>query len=124
MVDAAVEAENNREEGADNKYLLAKCVSCFISVSLVLFNKFVLPIIVHQVVDKEKWSTKTKMNISFAIKLTLVLFCNTALITLAVEILTFENYYGTGGMIGTESMVFILNAVVPPLAWLINPWYI
>jgi formate/nitrite transporter FocA (FNT family) len=90
---------------------------------LVLFNKFALPIIVHAVVDKEKWSTKTKMNISFGIKLTLVLFCNTALITLAVEVLTFENYYGTGGMIGTESMVFILNAIVPPLAWLINPWY-
>jgi len=64
------------------------------------------------------------MNISFAIKLTLVLFCNTALMTLAVEILTFDNYYGNGGMIGTESMVFILNAFVPPLAWLINPWYI
>ena len=64
------------------------------------------------------------MNISFAIKLTLVLFCNTALMTLAVEILTFDDYYGTGGMIGTESMVFILNALIPPLVWLINPWYI
>ena len=64
------------------------------------------------------------MNISFAIKLTLVLFCNTALMTLAVEILTFDDSYGTGGMIGTESMVFILNALIPPLVWLINPWYI
>ena len=109
MVDAAVEAENNREEGADNKYLLAKCVSCFISVSLVLFNKFVLPIIVHQVVDKEKWSTKTKMNISFAIKLTLVLFCNTALITLAVEILTFEKYFGNGKVFWNDGK--IMNAI-------------
>jgi len=44
--------------------------------------------------------------------------------TLAVEILTFDDYYGTGGMIGTESMVFISNAIIPPLVWLINPWYI
>ena len=86
---------------------------------IYLYMKFFLFLI-----DPEKWSTKTKMNISFAIKLTLVLFCNTALMTLAVEILTFDDYYGTGGMIGTESMVFILNALIPPLVWLINPWFI
>lgn len=59
----------------------------------------------HHIVDHEKWSTKTKLNISFGTKLTLALFCNTALITLAVEIITFGNYYGVGGMITTESMV-------------------
>ena len=26
-------------------------------------------------------------------------------------------------MISTESMVFVFNAVVPPLAWMYNPWY-
>ena len=54
--------------------------------------------------------------------MTLALFSNTALITLAVEIVTFGNYYGVGGMISTESMVFVFNAIVPPLAWLVDPW--
>lgn len=78
----------------------------------------------HHIVDHEKWSTKTKLNISFGTKLTLALFCNTALITLAVEIITFGNYYGVGGMITTESMVFVFNALVPPLAWLVDPWHL
>lgn len=44
------------------------------------------------------------------------------MITLAVEILTFGNYYGTGGMVSTETWVFFFNAFIPPLAWIINPW--
>ena len=50
------------------------------------------------------------------------LFTNTALITFAVEIITFGNYYGMGGMIYAEYIVFILNAFVPPFAWIIDPW--
>lgn len=57
----------------------------------------ILPDLVHHIVDEEKWSTKTKLNISFGTKLTLALFFNTAMITLAVEIITFDNFYGTGG---------------------------
>ena len=52
---------------------MATILSIVISVALVLFNKFMLGDIVHHVVDAEKWSTKTKLNISFATKLTLVL---------------------------------------------------
>ena len=55
-------------------------------------------------------------------KLALALFFNTALITFAVEILAFGNYYGSGGMIFTEFYVFIMNALIPQLAWLIDPW--
>lgn len=83
----------------------------------------ILPDLVHHIVDEEKWSTKTKLNISFGTKLTLALFFNTAMITLAVEIITFDNFYGTGGMISTESMVFVFNAVLPPFAWMHNKWY-
>ena len=76
-----------------------KFVTFIISLIIVLFNKFVLPDIIHAIVDGEKWSTKTKLNSSFAAKLTLALFFNTAMITLAVEILTFGNLYGAGGII-------------------------
>lgn len=54
----------------------------------------------------------------------MALFSNTALITLAVEIVTFGNYYGVGGMISCESMVFFFNALVPPLAWAVDPWHL
>jgi hypothetical protein len=50
------------------------------------------------------------------------LFFNTALITFFVEILTFKNYYQAGGMIFTESIVFIMNAFIPPLVWIFDPW--
>ena len=92
---------------------------------MILFNKFLLPVIVHKIVDKEKWPTKTELNISYATKLTLSLFANTALITFFVEIILFGNYYGIGGgMIYSEYIVFILNALVPPIVWLVDPWYI
>ena len=65
------------------------------------------------------------MNISYATKLTISLFANTALITFLVEIIIFGNYYGIGGgMIYSEFLVFILNAFVPPLAWFVDPWSI
>ncbi len=90
---------------------------------LIIFNKFVIPYLVHKIVDKEKWPTKTQLNISYATKLTLALFTNTALITFCVEIMLFHNFYGIGGgMIYSEFVVFILNAFVPPLVWLIDPW--
>lgn len=68
-----------------------------ISSGIVLFNKFALPFIVHHIVDAEKWSTKTNLNISFAFKLTISLFINTALITIIVEVVLFKNFYGIGG---------------------------
>jgi len=56
--------------------------------------------------------------------LAIILFSNTALITFLVEIITFKNYYGAGGMIYTEYIVFIFNAFIPPLAWFVDPWSI
>jgi len=50
------------------------------------------------------------------------LFINTAIITFAVEILTFKNYYGVAGMMFTEYIIFILNGIVPPFAFIADPW--
>jgi hypothetical protein len=75
-------------------------------------------------VDYEKYSTKSKFNITFGKKLAIALFLNSAVITYVVEILGFKNYYGPGGFIYTESQVFITNAIVPPLVWLTDPWTI
>ncbi|KRX04111.1 hypothetical protein PPERSA_08326 [Pseudocohnilembus persalinus] len=78
--------------------------------------------IFHIIVDGEYYSTKTKFNIAFAFKLTIALFCNTALLTYFVEILGERNFYGPGGFIYTETWVFIWNTLVPPTVWLIDPW--
>lgn len=65
------------------------------------------------------------MNISFAQKLTFGLFFNTALITFVVEVIWLKNVYAfAGGMIYNEFLVFIFNAVIPSLAWIIDPWKI
>ena len=97
MIDKAFEDKLEGKAHGDTEYLIARGISVIISALLVFFNKFVLGDIVHHIVDDEMWSTKTKLNISFGVKLTLALFFNTAMITLAVEILAFDNFYGTGG---------------------------
>lgn len=46
------------------------------------------------------------------------------MITYIVEILGSHNYYGPGGFIYTETMVFVWNCFIPPLVWLVDPWTI
>lgn len=47
---------------------------------------------------------------------------NAAIISYIIDILIFKNLYGFGGFIFNESMIFVLNALLPPLIWLIDPW--
>ncbi|EGR32359.1 protein kinase domain protein [Ichthyophthirius multifiliis] len=117
--------KNKKDEVNSSRLYFIYPISFLISFLIVIFNKFCLPFTIHQIVDHEKWLTKTNLNISFARKLTLALFTNTALITFFVEIIFFRNYYGIGGgMIYGEYLVFINNAIIPALAWIIDPWSI
>lgn len=59
-------------------YFLVRSYSFLISMGIVLFNKFCLGKVTHIIVDKEFYSTKTKLNIAFATKLTLALFLTSA----------------------------------------------
>ena len=125
MIDKAYEESIHLRQDFENnqKIKLIIVLNYIISFIIVIYNKFVLPNLVHHIVDNEKWSTKTKLNTSFATKLTLALFTNTALITFFVEVIFFKNYYGIGGgMIYSEYYVFVFNAFIPPLAWIIDPW--
>lgn len=72
----------------------------------------------------EKISTKTKFNISFAIRQSAALFTNTALISLVIDFFITKNVIGKGGFIYNESNVFLLNAFIPPIVWFIDPWSI
>ncbi|EGR27621.1 hypothetical protein IMG5_192990, partial [Ichthyophthirius multifiliis] len=127
LIDHAYQESLGNHEDLENnqKIKVIQFLNYMISFIIVFYNKFFLPYIVHHIVDCEKWSTKTKLNISYARKLSLALFNNTALITFIVEIIFFNNYYGIGGgMIYSEYYVFILNAFIPALAWIIDPWSI
>jgi len=117
-------AEKKRNDIQGNSLLYVNILSFLISAIIVLFNKFILGIVYHHLTDLEKISTKSLFNISFGKKLSVALFVNSALITYFVEILGDKNYYGPGGFIYTESWVFIFNAFIPPLVWLIDPWSI
>ena len=50
----------------------ANILSIIIAILITLFNKFILPILIHKIVDKEKHNTKTGLNISYATKLSIV----------------------------------------------------
>jgi len=99
-------------------------LSIAISTIIVLFNKFVIGVVIHHIVDLEKISTKSKFNISYAQKYAFALFLNSALITYFVEILGEKNYYGPGGFIYTETLVFVWNCFIPPIVWMVDPWSI
>ena len=50
------------------------------------------------------------------------LFFTTAVMTLAVEAVRFNNYYShLYGVIDEETVMFFFNALFVPLFWLINP---
>lgn len=66
FTDIAFESMIENKPGGALTYFISQCISIIISVGLVVFNKFYLGDIVHHIVDNEKWSTKTKLNISFA----------------------------------------------------------
>jgi hypothetical protein len=49
---------------------------------------------------------------------------NAAIISYLIDIVIQDNIYGYGGFIYNESLIFILNALYPPLVWLVDPWSI
>ncbi|CAD8136214.1 unnamed protein product [Paramecium pentaurelia] len=97
-------------------------LSYAISLSIVLFNKFAVAKIVHYIVDDEKISSKTKFQISFVYKYASALFLNAAIISFLVDIVILKNVEGAGGFLQNESQIFILNALLPPFIWCLDPW--
>ena len=62
----------HHELGGEDLMSTATSLSIIIAIVITVFNKFVLPLIIHKIVDKEKHITKTNLNISYAIKLAIV----------------------------------------------------
>jgi len=49
---------------------------------------------------------------------------NAAVISYIIDIIMQGNIIGKGGFIYNESLVFVLNAVLPPIIWGLDPWSI
>lgn len=89
---------------------------------VVIFDKVVMATLFHKFTDLERHSTTSKYQFSFQLKLLLGLFFTTALMTLAVEAIRFENYYKHAyGVIDEETIMFFLNSSFVPFFWLVNP---
>ena len=94
-------------------------------ILIVLFNKLLMVVLFHIFTDLEKHDTSSKFQFSFGLKYCLGLFFTTALMTLAVEAIRFNNYYShLYGVIEEETVMFFLNALFVPLFWLVNPYHI
>lgn len=92
---------------------------------IVLFNKLGMVVLFHIFTDLERQDTSSKYQFSFGLKYCLGLFFTTALMTLAVEAVRFNNYYShLYGVIEEETVMFFLNAIFVPLFWLLNPLYL
>ena len=67
----------------------------FVSIILIqFFNKFLMKYVLHAICDLEKPETTSQLQFSYAFKYTLGMFFTTAVMTLAVEALEFNNYDG------------------------------
>lgn len=90
---------------------------------VVLFNKLGMSTLFHYFTDLESHKTSSSFEFSFGLKYCLGLFFTTAIMTLLVEAITFNNYYiHEYGVIEEETVMFFLNAFFVPLFWLINPY--
>ena len=90
---------------------------------VILFNKFIMGKVLHYFVHKEKHAYTDEEGHSFAMKYSLGMFFTTALMTLAVEAITFKNFYSHPfGVIEEETIMFFVTAFFIPLVWLIHPY--
>lgn len=102
---------------------VASWISKILATAIVLYNKYLLPKFVHTIVDGERWPTKTDSNISFGFYLAFSLFFNSGIISFVCEVIILNNCYNVGGLMYGEWYLFLLNAIIPPVTFLVDPWY-
>jgi hypothetical protein len=92
---------------------------------IIIFNKFCISAILHYFTDIEMHRTGSEFEFSFGLKYTLGLFFTTALMTIFVEDLGFNNIYSFKyGVLEEESIMFFFNSFLIPIIWFIHPWQI
>ena len=115
--------QTNLQELSDYRWAIFSVYALMFIV--VLFNKLVMVVLFHKFTDLEGHDTMSKFQFSFALKYCMGLFFTTALMTLAVEAISFRNYYEHPyGVIEVETIMFFMNALFVPFFWLVNPFHI
>lgn len=77
----------------ENEYFTGLILVYLTITCVILFNKFVMGYVLHQICEFERHSTSDLEEFHFAIKYSVGLFFTTALMTLAVEDGRFGNFY-------------------------------
>lgn len=125
MLHAIEGADDPKTLHKSSDYKIATFVLFLMIFLIVFFNKFILSWVLHQFAHLEKHENAADEEFSFALKYTLGLYFTTALMTLAVEDITYHNFYSHEfGVIEEESIMFFLNAFFIPLLMFVNPWQI
>lgn len=73
--------------------MIALLIVLFVLIGIVLFNKLFLKYTIKYIVKRERHGYKDKENLSFAIKYAIAIFFTTALMTLIVELISYQNIY-------------------------------
>jgi hypothetical protein len=117
-----IEADTINAHALEQQALVATFLTMLL---IIIFNKFCFSFVLHIFTDIEKHRTGSGYEFSFGLKYTLGLFFTTALMTLLVEDIAFQNIYKESyGVVEEESIMFFFSAFLVPLIWIINPWHI
>lgn len=92
---SAIEMEyHDPDSEVAHRFKIFATIIVFVAIfGVVLFNKFIMSKVLHKIVHDENHAFVDKQSHSFAIKYSLGMFFTTALMTLAVEAITFRNFY-------------------------------
>ncbi len=92
---AAIDEEHktNDPTSTTQSYKIALFLEYFHIFLIIFFNKFLMGTVLHYLTHIENQFSTAAEEFSFALKYTLGMFFTTALMTLAVEAITFHNVY-------------------------------
>lgn len=99
---------------------IAYNVLSFLPSILVVIINLVLVFIIKVTSRMEKHSTQTSYNTSVALKQTIAMFLNTAVVSFIIH---WEDFYSPKGLAAEMYNIMISNAVVQPVVYWINPAY-
>ena len=92
------------------------------SITIFILNNIATDTIPH-LVEMEKHVSKSNQIISQSIKLLVVTFLNSAVIDFAITSIFSKNYYGRGGFIQTQTIIFFQNMFTTPTIKMLNVDY-
>ena len=104
----------------DNTHIIGYCISLLISITIAIINN-VIEIILEKFTYFEKKHTHSDYYVSYSFKLTIFLFCNTALIPYFAYLLWKPSFeYFTRSIL----MIYLSHCLLSPILWCVNVKYI